>query len=536
MSNPVSQDIYFHILPQKLLANNFCERKWVTLYRKENTISTLNSEVEIYSHMWTYLVTPKFTPTALKKFESDIRPDNFEIIGIEGSNCEPVVFEMNFYDIRPIKHQLRINEKFIYLFNLYEEIDAEGNRTYYKFKKGEAEIVITITPNEVKILHQYLNDFLSTYRLNLVCYIQSEVNMPPEVASEIEFDKKFTGHEGVTESPNPNIIYNFSVAITGGLFQSWLYGKSIYTYKQFSEFKSSFDEDYADFIVGYDTNNCSEICVSCLDDTHKYSRTFFKKGVLEKYRNDPNAKVEERLISSTYFALKCDNDNPQYVWAYLKDLRGIPYTEQLHWKSYNFLPDNETPSQYYLDSQTNWNVRSSSPDFVFRHLFKTANDLWGKKFGWYLFKPTTGLQKNHLKRIFIVGEDKYGHFDRLILMLNVLLRDSINQEELLNSGAKNGVGSVVILSNFLESKEQKETPIVNFLLKLGTLRTLTEAHRIADFQKLDEKQRRHLKESMDFIGLSLEKSNYIEASINLFNKAKEAFQWLIWFLSSYDPE
>lgn len=532
MSNPVSKDIFFHNLSRKLLENNFCERRWVTLYRKENTVSSLNNEVEIYSLMWTYLITPEYTPIALEKFESDIRLEDSEIIGIEGSNCEPVVIEMNFYDIRPIKHQLRINEKFIYLFNLYEEIDSEGNRTYYKFKNGESEIVITITQNEVKILHQYLNDFLSTYRLNLVCYIQSEVNMPPEVAAEIEYEKKFTGHEGLTKRPYPNIIYNFSVSITGGQFQSWLYGKSIYQYKQFSEFKSSFDEDYADFIVGYDNDKCAEINISCKDDTHKYSRIFFKKGVLEKYRSDPNAKIEERLISSTYFALKCDNDNLHYIWAYLKDLRSLPYTEQLHWKSFNYLADQDSPSQFFIISQENWNARSSSPDFVFRHLYTVANDLWKNKFGWYLFKPTTGIQKNNLQRIFIVGEDKHGYFDKLILMLNVILRESIDKEALIKEGTKKHEGSVMMLSYFLENHIQEETPFLNFLFKLGTLRTLTDAHRIADLQKMEEKKRIQLEESMDFIGLSLEKNNYIEASINLFIKANEAFQWLISFLSS----
>ena len=537
MPNPVSHNIFFHELPKKLLANNFCERKWVTLYRKETTTSPLNSDVEIYSHMWTYLITPEHTANALEKFESEMRPDDFRMIGIDKSKCESVVVEMNFHNTQPIKHQLRINEKFIYLFNLYETIDSEGNRTYCKYKNGESEVVITITSNEVKILHQYLNDFLSTYGLNLVCYIQSEVNMPPKVAAEIEYDTNYTGPEGITERPNPNAIYNFSVAITYGLeFQSWLYGKSILPYKQFSEFKSSFDEDYADFIVDYDPNNCSEICVSCLEDSHKYARVYFKKGVLEKYRLDPNVKVEERLISSTYFTLKCDNDNPNLVWAYLKDLRCLPYTEQLHWKSYNFLPDNDAPSQTYIESQTNWNVRSSSPDFVFRHLFTKANDLWKSKFGWYLFKPTTGLQENHLQRIFLVGEDKYGHFDRLILMLNVLLRESIDKEQLLKAGTKNSEGSVVVLSYFLETKGQYRTPLVDFLYKIGTLRSLTEAHRIADEKKLDDKKRKQLEESMDYIGLSLEHNNYAKASFNLFVKANEAFQWLISFLSSYNPE
>lgn len=532
MSNPVSKEIYFHHLPKKLIANNFCERKWVTLYRKESSVSPYNSDVEIFSHMWTYLITPKSTSTALEKFQPEIRPEEFAFIGVEDSKCENTVVEMNFYDTRPIKRQLRVNEKFIYLFNLLEETDPDGNRSYIKYKNGIPETVITITTNEIKILHQYLNDFITTYRLNLVCYIQSEVNMPPEVAGSIEFDTNYTGHSGITEKPDPNVIYNFSVAITGGQFQSWLYGKSILPYKQFNEFKSSFDEEYADFIVGYDNTNCSEICISCKDDSYKYSRVFFRKGVLEKYRLDPNAKVEDRLIISTYFALKCDNDNPYYIWSYLKDLRCIPYTEQLHWKSYNFLPDDDTPSQFYIQSQTNWNVRNSSPDFVFRHLFTKANELWKDKFGWSLFKSTTGLQENHLQRIFVVGEDKYGPFESLIMMLNVVLRDSIDKEELIRAGTKIADGSVVMLSYFLEDKGQHLTPLVNFLFQIGTLRTLTEAHRIADLHNLIEKKRKELEKAMEFIGLSLDKQNFVEASLNLFVRANQAFQWLINFLST----
>lgn len=528
MLNPVSEDIYFHHLPRKLLANNFCERRWVTLYRKES----IDDKVEIFLHMWTYFITPDSTPNVSERFQSEMRPEEVAFIGIDNSKCESSVVEMNFYDTRPMKRQLRINEKFIYLFNLFEESDANGNRNYIKYKNGESEIVVTITNNEVKVLHQYLNDFLATYGLNLVCYIQSEVNMSPETAATIEFDKKYTGHEGITEKPSSNVILNFSVAVTGGQFQSWLYGKSILPYKNFNEFKSSFDEEYADFIVGYDTTNCSEICVSCQDDSYKYSRVFFRKGVLEKYRLDPNAKVEDRLIISTYFALKCDNDKPYYIWSYLKDLRCIPYTEQLHWKSYNFLPDDDTPSQFYIQSQNNWNVRSSSPDFVFRHLFTKANELWKDKFGWSLFKSTTGLQENHLHRIFVVGEDKYGPFNSLIMMLNVVLRDSIDKEELKKAGTKTAEGSVVMLSYFLEDKGQHLTPLVNFLFQIGTLRTLTEAHRIADLQNLIEKKREELERAMKFIGLSLDKQNFVEASLNLFVKANQAFQWLINFLST----
>lgn len=543
MEKVIGSQIFNHTTPKRTLENGFIENKWVKLYYRETTHPIEGVDIELDIWQWTYLVSPVMSEKALSNFNADLSWDERSALLYDNSfvrdvkeGFESIITVMSFDGINPRRKQIRINEDLIFMFHLYETIDNEGNRNYTQFNDGEEKVIIVVSKNEVKILHQYLYDFLASKKMNLVCAIRSELNMPPSLTSYIGCQYTYTGPEDITDTTGDSIT-NFSVTITNGIeFQSWFKGKKIFAYKEFGEFKSSFDDEYADFIVGYDPNNCSEFCVSCLEDSHKYSRTFFKKGVLERYRLDPNAKVEEKLISSTYFGLRCDNDNPKHIWAYLKDLRCIPYTEQLHWKRFNYLPDNDSPSQYYLDSQTNWNARSSSPDFVFRHLFKKANDLWKNKFGWYLFKPTTGLQENHLQRIFLVGEDKYGHFESLILMLNVVLRESIDKVELVKAGAKNNEGSVVVLSYFLESKGQKMTPIVNFLYKVGTLRSLTEAHRIADFQKLEEKKRKQLEESMDFIGLSLEKNNYVEASLNLFVKANEAFQWLISFLSSYGTE
>ena len=112
-------------------------------------------------------------------------------------------------------------------------------------------------------------------------------------------------------------------------------------------------------------------------------------------------------------------------------------------------------------------------------------------------------------------------------MLNVVLRESINKDELIKAGTKRAEGSVVMLSYFLENKGMQMTLLVNFLFKLGSLRSLTEAHRIADLEKLKDKERKHLEESMEYIDLSLDRHNYVEAPFNLFVKANEAFKWLI---------
>ena len=105
----------------------------------------------------------------------------------------------------------------------------------------------------------FLVDFLAAKKMNLVCAVHSELNIPPDLCNLIDCEYKLTGPAGVTKN-SENTIINFSVSLTGGVeFQSWFIGKKIVPYKNFGEFKSSFDSQYADFIVGYDANNCEEI-------------------------------------------------------------------------------------------------------------------------------------------------------------------------------------------------------------------------------------------------------------------------------------
>ena len=78
--------------------------------------------------------------------------------------------------------------------------------------------------------------------------------------------------------------------------------------------------------------------------------------------------------------MKCDNDRPDYIWTFLKDLRSLPYTEQLHWASYNMNPIIEPPSNFFNDSQISWNASEESPDFIFRRLYLKVNELWAEKF------------------------------------------------------------------------------------------------------------------------------------------------------------
>lgn len=542
---PISETEFFHIDSKSRLENAFFEKQWVILYRHESKKPDLDYICNTW--MWTYLVEPSVSSKAIESFVEDVRWDEagarwgdeqrYERYSKKG--FEQLVIVLDFFDAKPFVRQIRIHEDFIYMFRLYEENIGMECRNYVQYKDGEKEIVIVVTPNEVKIRHSYLTDFLASRKQNMMCAIHSEVNIPLSHKCEIPFSYKYTGHQGITERPGTNTIFNFSTAVTGTQFQSWFRGKQLVTYKNFGDFKSTFDTRYESFIVGYDHDKCDdkELRCDCQDNAEKYLRIFFKKGVLEKYRNNPSASVGPNSISSSEFVLRCDNDSPDHIWTFLKDLSSLPYSEQQHWKIYNIPPLETQPSNFWIESQDCWNAIPSSPDFLFRYLFKEANRKWEKMMGWVLFRPTTNAQSGALERLFILGYNHEGSFRNLILTLNLVLSESINVQELnkidfpIPKDKKKGIRGVMLLNYFLESKGFPKNPFINFLLKLGTLRSqYSEAHRNSNV--CDD----ILAAALEFIGLCKDSQNYTEASINLFLRAQEAFKYLLSIIPSFSNE
>ncbi len=530
----ISEDEFFHEYAQRVLSNNFCEKNWVTLFRKNLCHPSGNSDVDIDLWMWTYLVEDKHIEEVLHSYNADLRYDEKGALYTNNrytpslkEGFESTIVELNFYETRPVRHQIRVNEEFIHMFHLYEEIDNNGNKRYTQFDSGEAKVVLIVSQNEVKIQHKYLMDFLSARKLNLICFVHSEVNMTPEIASSLNFERPYTGHEGVTNSEVENTITNFSVAVTGGQYQSWFKGKKIIPYKKFGEFKSSFDSEYAEFIIGYDTDSCCEKKLSCSDEKGKYLRIFFKRSVLEKYRDDPNASVEPFTITSGYFILKCNTEHHDVIWTYLKDLRSLPYSEQLHWVAHNFYYQEELPQEYQLNCYSDWSGKVVSIDYKFRKLFNRINADWKKYFGWELFKPTKDLQSTALKRIFIVSDNNSGSFRKLIELMNLVLTESINVGNLKKIFDQNGkeTRGISLLNSFLESKGVYQSPFIHFLRQLNTLRS-----QFSDVHRNGEKPDKHLAQALQYINISLENPDFQKASIRLFEKGHEA---LTAFYQSY---
>lgn len=488
MQNYSSENIKHHSFLQNMLDRQFCENEWTYLYWKSSEkldTQTDKGKIDKYIIMYSYLIPNELISKCLSTHIADIEitegaalwSDNiFE--RFHNNNIELLVTELNFHDIRPFKTQYRLHEDIIYMFHLFEKSIDDFSKEYYDYNCGEAKLVAVVNQNFVKILHPYLVSFIKAKRMNLVCWGQSELNCDPQYQDSI--CDVYTGNEGRNVSPNEFTNYNHSCAFNVE-YQNWFIGKRIIPYTAFDEFTSVLDPLYESFILGYNHQTGKNIEYACNDDNHKYNRVFFKKSVLEKYRSDSESKIEEYRVSSTYFSIKCDTCNDDYVWACLKDLRCMSYTEQQHWKAFNILPIDNGESDFYKDciENQNWNPIQTLPDYIFRNIMYKLRNIWIKKYGWPIFKELEGVQANYPYQLFSLTTNDVHPLKDFITKFNLILSESINVASIKASGCEkpNNSGSINWLDCYFKSLPYESCDLIKALRNLNTLRSkLTDAH------------------------------------------------------------
>ena len=480
--------IKHHSYLQNMLNRQFCENEWTYLYWKSSEkLDVQNSEGKIdkYIVMYTYLIPENFTPKCLETHNADIEltegaalwgDNTFE--RFHKNNIQLLVTQVNFYEIRPIMTQLRLHEDIIYMFHLFEKSLDDFSKDYYEYSDGEEKLVAVVRPDFVKILHPYLVSFIKTKRMNLVCYGHSELNCEPEYQYIIK--DTYTGFEGRDVSPDKHCNYNHSYAFNIEC-QNWFSGKRVVPYSSYENVASALDSLYESFIVGYNPQTCENIEYSCDDENHKYDKVFFKKSVLEKYRSDNESKIEEYNVSSTYFSIKCDTCNDEYVWTHLKDLRCMNYAEQQHWKSYNIQRVDNGESMYYREciEGQNWTPPQTLPDYIFRDLMYKLRQLWTEKYGWPLFKELQGVQANYPYQLFALTTNTISPLKDFITKFNLVLTEAINVSAIKNSGCEipDKPGSINWLESYFKLFPYDSANLISCLRNLNTLRSkMTDAH------------------------------------------------------------
>jgi len=304
--------------------------------------------------------------------------------------------------------------------------------------------------------------------------------------------------------------------VSKGNLQHRVLGKIVISYNQSNTNSTWLDDsgEYEAFISGYDDDG-NEQLHKCNDEAVKFLvPTYFKKEVLDKYYNNPQEyNVDGFTLKGRHFTLKIDNNVEDYVPVFIHYLTEIPHKEQLHWKQYNFMPNNAHISKTYHNTMVlgNWAEEPGTVDLYFKSKYRNFNKMWEEKFGWPLYLPLTGTNIHLFTSLHLPTKNNIKSFSEQMLTIVKLTIDALNESKLsegLNKIEKErGLGK---FERFLGDLELPMPDMFEFLRYLQDLRSGMIAHRFSNSNK-------NVKKAIKFFGLNEE--NYREVAKDIFVKS-----------------
>lgn len=429
--------------------------------------------------------------------------ERVEYLRYGGTNrVEPLVFCRGFYDI--YGDYMEISEEFRLFHNLFHDRKTDK---YIKIDdEGNEGVVAIVEANRVQIRLKEIRQFLAIKEMYLSiqfdCREYSEYSLEElgleEGGGDQRDDLMCWGH----------CYGDFGVSGSHQAF-SRLLGKRLV--KPLPKSKSGLwgfagkpEEVHVEFIIDVDENG-DEITHTSNPDAlanyfganpdapHYLTPVHFRKQVLEKYYQEPSKyTVEDSMLHcGSLWGLSIDNHHDDKVCAWLGDLgRDLPYTEQLHWQSYNIPPEGDVSKTYFKRQILNQFADSEQPEHLFSKRYQELQKVCKESLGWPLLLPLDPGDEYHFKSLRIPANDEQRDFDALVLSLTKILIDSLNQEGLkklispkqkenLNSDEKEnlkrsiGCLEIALSSCGIEGNAEQ----VAFLRKLQNLRSSSSAHR-----------------------------------------------------------
>ena len=403
---------------------------------------------------------------------------------------EPLVIEREFHDVR--EKYLEINEEFRLFHRLYHDRKSDQ---YVKIDEGgDEQVVAVVEPNRVKIRLKEIRQFLAIKEMHLSIWFDCR-----------EHSKYTLGELGLVEGGDAqhdgpcrwSLRYG-ELGLDSQRAFSRLYGKRLIepvskAKSEFSGFAEEQKKKYVDFIIGVDDNG-NEIEHTCaVPDPLYLHPVSFQKQVLDKYYQQPSKyKVSDNALRcGTLWMIQIDNHHDDRVCAWLGDLgRDLPYKEQLHWKTYNFVSEggvSETFFRRQIDAQF---TDSDRPEHIFQQRFDELKKTCQKQLGWSLLLPLEPDDTYHLQNIRVPANDEQRDFDELVLGLTKILIDSLNEKQLNalipREQRKSLTGSISRLEAALVACDVDDADEhIAFLRKLQKLRSTGSAHRKgSDYDKI----------------------------------------------------
>lgn len=219
----------------------------------------------------------------------------------------------------------------------------------------------------------------------------------------------------------------------------------------------------------------------------------FSKQVLDRYYHEPNKyTVKDSSVGTSWWSMTIDNHAPDKVCVMFRDLCLLPYTEQLHWRMHNVLPEGGVSETFFRRNvQGEW-ASSDQPDLLFKQHYELLQRTCDECLGWQLLKPLGSGDAYRLQRMRVPSTDEQCLFDDLVGDLQTVLIESLDVKslkKLLPPASREQLkskGSIALLKEVLISREGDESNLsVAFLGKLQQLRSKGSSHRKGtDYQKI----------------------------------------------------
>lgn len=526
------------------LSDGFIEHDWIVVYSFQTWDDELEEGCSMFRHRYCYFVSPLKADSYLSSPKFDVAEnEHCQIINEKDYKKTPKDGIEQLFTRREFRvnskylYQVRINEEFIHFHRLYEKwLDSYGSeKQYIAFNDGEEIVVVDVKKNDIRIRHSYLMAFMQLAKLNLFCVLHEEQSFSTAYRKPLPFPQCISNENKIIENPDGNIVYNCRYDIVGFERQNIFNGKKLIRYQLFQDFMKRLEPKYANFITGYDRLTGTNILQSCcpsgtIEDNNE---VFFRKEVLEKYRNNSGARILPlRVEIALDWALECDNDIDDFIIVRLKDLSKIPFMEQLHWQNYNIVPENTSHSEAYELKRKGYfgELKYSSIDYVFRQVIERCNKVWELHFGWKLFNSLHEYQKESINQIFRLYLNDYSPFAELVTKIGLVTTGNINVEEINKCQHLYEEHDMPItkLKKYLDSIGVHLPKFTDYLLNFNRLRSyFTNAHpHVSSY-----KNKKFIKVT-SFIEFDADKANFIEASDRLLNKGIEAFNEAISFCIS----
>lgn len=477
--------------------DNLGKEEWVTVFSLSG--SRFDNEQVTY---FSALISNDKVANALENYHWDLRLDGgrpgfathytkgkpvTEYYRFTDEGIEPLVYWRTFSGRKDSYYE--VSEEFRLYFNLFEkQVDSNNKVFIYTNDEGDEDEVIQIVRDQILVKLKYLKEFLTAKQAHLAIYFEGMrfLNKTLKELNQLEIDDVKKGD---------NYIYSLRVRNVRNYLdmgdkktQGWLLGKKLIAgAKDFKPtiWETKEQEKYEQFIIGVDEDGKEVFCSCNVDDQSKPSSLtpiFFKREVLKKYYDNPDRySVEDGHVRREgFWGLRVMNNHRDHVVAWLGDLKLLPYKEQSHWRAFNITPSNKKIS--YTDFTRNIEGNFADPEhpeFYFKYKFKSFQEAWHKKFGWYLFQPLSEEDAHYMKSLHIPTTNERKEFEDQVASITKILIDSLNSEKLVSglTTNKQNPGSIDKLMAFLNSHELTFPQMISFLRHLQSLRSTGVAHR-----------------------------------------------------------